>query len=129
MRNSSTVKSIARDEKARVWSGEECAKRETREESGIEINEAAEVGIIEFEFSGNPEILEVHIFKSSSFSGEPIETEEMRPEWFPVDKIPFEKMWPDDKYWLPLLLSGKKFRGKFVFDGADIILKQELAEI
>ncbi|MDP2926874.1 MAG: 8-oxo-dGTP diphosphatase [bacterium] len=108
---------------------EECVKRETREESGIEINEVAEVGIIEFEFKGNPEILEVHIFKSNNFSGEPIETEEMKPEWFPVDKIPFEKMWPDDKYWLPLLLNGKKFRGKFVFDGSDNILRQELVEI
>ncbi len=38
-------------------------------------------------------------------------------------------MWPDDKYWMPLLLSGKKFKGKYFFGEADIILKQELTEV
>jgi len=41
----------------------------------------------------------------------------MKPRWFKIEEIPFDQMWPDDKYWLPLLLDGKNFRGKFYFEG------------
>lgn len=37
----------------------------------------------------------------------------MRPQWFEVDKIPFEKMWADDVHWFPLLLRNTPFKGEF----------------
>ncbi len=109
---------------------EEAVKREIREEAGIEIEDFNKVGIIEFEFQGKPEILEVHIFRAENFSGEPVESEEMKPQWFHVDEIPFDEMWKDDIYWLPLLLESKKFKGKILFDNSDNnnILEQNIAE-
>lgn len=85
-------------------------------------------GILEFEFAGNPEILEVHIFQANEFLGDPIETEEMRPQWFSIENIPYTDMWPDDIYWLPMFLEGKTFNGRFVFGEGDIILEHELNE-
>ena len=41
-----------------------------------------EVGLIEFEFEGDPVLLEVHVFQTRTFSGEMTETEEMRPQWW-----------------------------------------------
>ncbi|MFA5098708.1 MAG: 8-oxo-dGTP diphosphatase [Candidatus Paceibacterota bacterium] len=107
---------------------EEAAKREIREEAGIEVGDFEKVGIIEFEFLGNLEILEVHIFRAKDFSGEPAESEEMKPQWFHVDEIPFGEMWSDDIYWLPLFLEGKKFRGKILFDNSDNVLEQNIEE-
>jgi len=107
----------------------DAARREMREEAGIETKNMDKVGILEFEYRGNPEILEVHIFKSDNFSGVPVETEEMKPQWFHFDEIPFNEMWPDDIHWMPLLLSGKKFKGKFLFGESDNILEQELMEV
>jgi len=108
---------------------EEALKRETKEEAGVEINNFDKVGIIEFEFKGDPDILEVHIFRVSDFGGEPAESEEMRPQWFNQDKLPFDSMWPDDRHWFPLLLSGKKFRGRFLFGKNDVILGKKLFEL
>lgn len=49
-------------------------------------------------------------------------TEEMRPEWFDVpdsveqnSPIPWERMWADDRYWYPIMLSGKYFVGRVDF--------------
>ena len=95
---------------------EEAAKRELEEESGIVPDGIRKVGVIDFEFQNDSKILEVHIFHTDVFSGEPIETEEMRPQWFSKDVIPFNEMWSDDIHWLPILLKGKKFKGKFLFD-------------
>ena len=95
---------------------EESIKREVKEETGIDVNDLNKVGILEFEFKSNSEIMEVNVYKAEKFSGEPVETEEMKPQWFHVDEIPFEEMWPDDKHWMPLFLKGKKFKGKFLFD-------------
>ena len=108
---------------------EDAARRELREEAGIEAGYLNKIGIIEFEFKGNPDILEVHIFRSDTFSREPTESEEMKPQWFPVDAIPFDAMWPDDRYWFPLFLKGVKFRGRFVFGELDVILEQKLTEV
>jgi len=46
----------------------------------------------------------------------------MRPEWFKVSGIPYEQMWIDDKYWLPLLLDNKRFNGDLIYEGYDKIV-------
>jgi len=107
----------------------DAAWRELREEAGIEANLLEQMGLIDFEFAGNPEILEVHVFRCATFSGEPHESEEMKPQWFSVDAIPFDTMWPDDRHWLPLVLAGKKFRGRFLFQGLDTILEKNLVAV
>jgi 8-oxo-dGTP pyrophosphatase MutT (NUDIX family) len=105
---------------------EEAAMRETFEEAEIAVEAMEPVGILEFEFEGNPQILEVHIFRVTQFSGVPTETEEMKPEWYRDDAIPFKKMWPDDIHWFPLFLAGKKFTGKFLFGPKDAIVRYEI---
>lgn len=95
---------------------EEGAVRETIEEVGITPTEMDKVGILNFSFQDESDDLEVHIFKVEAFSGEPIETEEMFPEWFPYAEIPYAQMWSDDEHWLPFLLTHKLFKGRFVFD-------------
>ena len=77
---------------------EEAAKREMKEEAGIEIKNLTKHGVLDFEFQGNPEILQVHIFKASEFDEEPKESEEMAPQWFHIDEIPYKTMWPDDEH-------------------------------
>jgi 8-oxo-dGTP diphosphatase / 2-hydroxy-dATP diphosphatase len=108
---------------------ETAAKREVLEESGIEVLEMEKTGIIEFEFRENPEILEVNIFNCQKFAREHVETEEMKPQWFEISEIPFNEMWQDDKYWFPLFLEGKKFKGRFLFDKNDKILDYDLKEV
>ncbi|MBU2524077.1 8-oxo-dGTP diphosphatase, partial [Patescibacteria group bacterium] len=102
---------------------EDSALREIKEEAGIVPCDLCKRGILEYTFEGNPEILEVHLFSASEFDGDVCESEEMCPQWFKEDEIPFDDMWPDDKHWFPLLFSGKNFKGKFHFQDYNIILK------
>jgi len=79
------------------------------------------VGLLSFEFEGDEEVMEVHLFKVDKYTGEPAETEEMRPKWYDAASPPVEEMWPDDKYWLPHVLAGKQIRGYFRFKGMETI--------
>lgn len=109
---------------------EVAAKRETEEECGIVITEMEKVGIHEFEFeNARGDILEVHVFRVDTWTGEPRETEEMRPQWFTTDAIPYDEMWPDDIHWVPVFLTGKKFRTKFLFGEGDAILETEVVPV
>jgi 8-oxo-dGTP diphosphatase/2-hydroxy-dATP diphosphatase len=103
--------------------------REVKEEGEIEIKNPELIGIIEFEFPAKGLLLENHIFKVRSFSGEPKETEEMSPKWFHIDEIPFNEMWADDVYWMAMFLKDKKFKGKFVFGEGDVILDKHIEEV
>lgn len=106
---------------------ETAAKRETAEECSIVITGMEAVGVHEFEFEKERgTILEVHVFRITDYTGEPIETEEMRPEWFPIDTIPYDDMWPDDRYWFPIFLEGKAFRTRFLFGEDDAVLEQDI---
>lgn len=114
---------------------EAAAKREIEEEAGIEVLKLSKRGILDFEYQTGSKTLEVHIFSIDSYEGEPKETEEMKPQWFHISEIPFNKMWPDDTHWLPLFLDGKIFKGRFLFDRpsdteySSEILEKELFEV
>jgi len=108
---------------------EDSILREIKEEAGIVPTDLQKRGIFEFTFEGDAQILEVHFFSAQEFEGEPFESEEMRPQWFKEDEIPFEDMWPDDKHWFPLFLKGKNFKGKFHFQDHDILLEHDIEEV
>ncbi len=92
--------------------------REVKEETGIKILKFLELGYIEFiwpkELSKNN--TRCYIYLSRDFSGLPQESEECLPKWFPIDQIPYDKMWDDDKYWYPQALSGIPIKKRFFFD-------------
>ncbi len=102
---------------------------EFEEECNIKVIQSEKVGLIDFEFENAPVILEVHFYRIIKYLGEPIETEEMRPQWFSTNELPFEKMWPDDKHWMPIFLKGKKFSGKILFKDPNTIIKADLKEV
>lgn len=93
----------------------ESAIRELEEELHITPTDLEEMGVLYFQFVQG---LALHctVFRGYHFDGSPTETREAKPEWFPFDKIPFERMWADDILWLPQMLDGKKFDAWFHFD-------------
>lgn len=107
---------------------EAAAHREMLEESGITILDMEERGLLLFSFEDGTPDLEVHVFAVTKFSGEPQESDEMIPKWFPVDQLPQDQMWADDVYWMPSFLAKKKFRGNFHFKNSEILLSQQFQE-
>src|SRR5690606_36210638 len=100
--------------------------RELHEEYGLVPRDLAHAGKARFTYQGKDKEVEVHFFKITDFSGEPVETEEMKPQWFHIQELPYQNMWPDDVHWMPHFLSGQKFEGTFVFEGFDKILNHEI---
>ncbi len=94
----------------------ECAHREFREELRVEARQVTECGELSFQFVDGYGIF-VTVFRAEGVDGEPVETEEAVPLWTPIDQIPYEEMWADDALWLPTLIAGRRFSGRFVFDG------------
>lgn len=94
------------------------AVRELREESGIEASETdlERIGEIDFFFDLKPEWdQKVVVYMIRKWKGVEAESEEMKPQWFSLEKIPYEDMWPADRVWMPKVLSGEKILGEIVF--------------
>jgi len=109
---------------------ESAAIRETKEEIGSLALGLGKVAVFDFHFPAKPDWnQQVHAYFCENWQGEPIESEEMAPRWFAPANIPYNKMWPDDVFWLPLVLAGKKIKGKFSFGESDAILEQQLTEV
>ncbi len=104
-----------------------CALRETQEELGIQAIAPEYCGEHLFQFVDGYS-LRVYVYKTDEFSGQPIETDEAIPLWFNLDEIPYSEMWMDDPLWLPLLIAGKKFFGRWLFDG-DQMLDYQLDQL
>ena len=102
----------------------EGASRELREELRITPVGLQFCGENSFQFVDGYSI-HVHIFSATDYEGEPTETEEATPLWAPVGEIPYDEMWEDDRLWLPLVLKGVTFTGRYIFDG-DTMLDYEL---
>jgi 8-oxo-dGTP diphosphatase len=96
----------------------EAAAREVTEESGIRVpaDSLREAAHITFLFPTCPAWdMTVEVFTSGTWRGEAAETEEIRPEWFPVADLPFDRMWDDGKQWVPRVLAGERLRATFSY--------------
>lgn len=82
--------------------------RETQEEIGVTPTAFEQVELICFDtwYKGERVNLNLNIYTCSEYVGEIQETEEMIPEWFNIENVPFEKMLPDDREWFPIVVSG-----------------------
>ena len=105
---------------------EESLVREMKEESGLTPTKFEKRGVMYFEFKGGSDTIEVNLFAIKGYEGEPIETEEMKPQWFDINNLPWDDMWNDDPIWYPLFLDDKKFEANFLFDGQEKVIRHEL---
>jgi 8-oxo-dGTP diphosphatase len=100
-----------------------CAIRETQEELEITPLNPIKLGELWFSMGDIPDIL-CHVYRSDDFTGTPTETDEAIPVWAKAEEIPYDRMWADDRLWLPLLLAGTPFLGRFVFEGDAMLWSQ-----
>lgn len=110
---------------------EGAAVREFFEETGLMVKQSdlEKVAIVDFYFRDGKE-LRVYAFFTYTWTGEPKETEEMRPQWFAFKDIPYDDMWVDDIHWLPRVLKGEKISGSVWFGKTDEeIEKMEWKEV
>jgi 8-oxo-dGTP diphosphatase len=97
---------------------EEAAVREIAEESGVE------VAASDLERRGDLLYLFPHreswsqrstVFVTTTWRGEPAESDELAPRWFGLDELPLGEMWDDASHWLPAVLDGGRVARTFVF--------------
>lgn len=104
--------------------------REVKEEINVNLKKFEKVGIINFYFRDNPNDDKLnqraHVFLAYDWVGEPVESEEMKPEWIEIDKLDYSKMWDDDRFWLPLILNHKKIIAYFLFDKDNKVIEKEI---
>ncbi|MCB1165412.1 MAG: DUF429 domain-containing protein [Leptospiraceae bacterium] len=103
----------------KIESGEtvkQAAAREVLEECGMTTAKLQPAGKLYFHFEDDPRRIEGFLFRCSEFSGEPRETDEMRPQWYAISELPLHQMWEDDRFWLPHVLSGNDVYASFRFD-------------
>jgi 8-oxo-dGTP pyrophosphatase MutT (NUDIX family) len=90
------------------------AVRELEEEAGVKalpksFEKAAIVNCHNTKSNGDTFVCKVHVYLVKQWSGEIKETDEMlKPTWFDISNLPFERMMPADKEWLPIALANKK---------------------
>jgi 8-oxo-dGTP diphosphatase len=100
------------------------AIREVEEELNVTPEGVRPAGQHRFQFVDGYSI-HVFVFTASGCRGNPRETEEAIPLWTPIDEIPYGEMWEDDRIWLPVMLEGKPFAGRFLFE-EDLMLDHHL---
>ena len=93
----------------------ECSVRETQEELCITPLNPQYAGTLQFDFIDGHSILG-EVYTATEFTGTPTETDEAIPLWFPIDDLPYHNMWADDPLWIPKMLAGEQFVGRFTFD-------------
>ena len=94
----------------------ECLIRETREELEVELDPASLelVAVIDF-YTGSEIDFRVYVYRAKILSGEIHETADMIPKWYPLDDLPFARMYEADRHWLPKALRGEKFNANVYY--------------
>ena len=107
-------------------SPEECALRETLEETGLTLTDYRLRGIVTFDCEGQ-ETLYMYLFTASAWTGELSECSEGDLEWVPKEKVYSLPIWEGDKIFFRLLEEGRPFFSlKLSYDAQDVLLRAAL---
>ncbi|WP_284979469.1 NUDIX domain-containing protein [Arthrobacter sp. fls2-241-R2A-200] len=89
----------------------QAACREVMEEVSVVVapEDLVPAGTVDFVFPARPEWdMATTVFLTRAWQGEPLESDEIAPAWFPVNRLPVERMWADAEHWLPAMISGQR---------------------
>jgi len=111
---------------------EQAMVRECQEEIGvtpIKYHKAAEHDFVLNSSLPDEWHMHCHAYLCDEWEGEPVETEEMAPQWFRISEVPYDEMWQDDRFWMPQVFDGKLLRTHFTFDEHDNMLSQDMTVV
>ena len=94
--------------------------REAKEEINIDILDLEYIWVLNFYFDENQDWNQsVYVYFIKKYTWEIQESEEMKPFWFSLKQIPYDKMWEDDKIWLKWFLEwDRNIKYNFYFNKA-----------
>ncbi len=98
---------------------EDTARRELKEEAGIEAEDLEKVAEITFYWPQKPEWNQlVHVYVTRRWKGEiyAAEPDKITPEWHPLTAVPYNRMMPADQHWLPKVLKGEYVKATFTYN-------------
>jgi 8-oxo-dGTP pyrophosphatase MutT (NUDIX family) len=82
-------------------------------------------GLISFSFPEKPDYhQDMHVFVVHKMAKDPEETEEMRPQSFDITEVPYNEMWPADKYWMKEVINGDYTEAEVKFHGEGTGLRE-----
>jgi len=93
--------------------------REVREETGLLLLDPTARGRLELRF-GEPchERMRVVVYAADQWTGRVRGSREGPLHWRSAARLPFDRLWPDMRYWLPLVLAGGMVEGICCFDAS-----------
>lgn len=100
---------------------EECAIREVKEESGLDLKALKLRGIITFPLFDQVDDWYVYLFTSTEFSGDLIDSPEGDLEWIDNDKLLDLNLWEGDYIFLKWIEQERFFSGKFVYEEKQLV--------
>ncbi len=105
----------------------EAAYREFEEETGYVAKNLEYVGTLNFQFKDGLS-MRGYVYIGEGAHGELKDNDEATPFWCPINKLPLDDMWEDDKLWLERALKGDKFEANFIFDGEKMLSHEVIFE-
>ena len=99
---------------------DECAIRETKEETGLDVHSLSCAGEVLFVDKNNQ--IMMYVYEITDFSGQLIECDEGDLKWIPIKDIYNYPMWEGDKAFLPKVINHEPyFKMKLVYDEDKLI--------
>ncbi|KAJ2793443.1 Nudix (Nucleoside diphosphate linked moiety X)-type motif 1 [Coemansia guatemalensis] len=99
---------------------DDCAHRELQEECGLEAKDLCYVGVL-FMICSHHDDLTIFVYTARDLVGSVVESDEMAPQWFTTDKLPYDGCHREARLWWPTMLNGSLFVARFVFTQDDCI--------